>query len=142
MRTLTVRIAAFAALLAVCAAGSAWGQTPAPQAAAGGAQTICGNPVPPPINLPPAGSGPVVYLLAPCFQAQGNVSTVEPQTYLYYIQVKPSSPSQGTWVPYTEATEKTIQDDFRRLWGTGFLDNLWIDAKDYTFPNEIGRAHV
>ncbi|MGC4080701.1 MAG: hypothetical protein QM736_00915 [Vicinamibacterales bacterium] len=62
--------------------------------------TICGQPVPPPRALPPAGSGPVVYLIAPCFEAQGNTSLVDLQTYLYYIQTKASQPSQGIWVPY------------------------------------------
>ena len=58
-----------------------------------------------PANLPPAGSGPVLYLIAPCFPAQGNVSTVEPQTYLYYMQLfkQPSQPSQNIWVPWNDA---------------------------------------
>ena len=68
-----------------------------------------------PANLPPAGSGPVIYLLAPCFQAQGNISTVEPQTYLYYIQLRPSQPSQNIWVPYNEATEDVMRDDFKQI---------------------------
>ena len=98
--------------------------------------TICGQQTRP-LAEPPTGSGPVVLNIAPCFEAQGNTSLVEPQTYLYYIQVKPSTPSQGNWVPYTDTTEKTINDDFHRLWATGFLDNLWIDVKDYTFPNGV-----
>src|SRR6266851_8910997 len=68
-------------------------------------QLICGTPIPPPRALPPAGSGPVVYLIAPCFEAQGGTSLIEPQTYLYYIQTKYSQPSQGTWVPYDETVE-------------------------------------
>jgi outer membrane protein insertion porin family len=132
---LTARIAIVAALSVLCA-GAASAQAPAPQAAAGGA-TICGNPVPPPVNLPPAGSGPVVYLLAPCFQAQGNVSTVEPQTYLYYMQLRPSQPSQNLWVPYNEQAEETMREDFKRLWATNFLDDLSIDVQDYTFSNGV-----
>ena len=62
---------------------------------------------------------------------------VEPPTYLYYIQLKASQPSQGIWVPYDEATEKVILEDFRRLWNTNFLDNLSIDVKDYTFSNGV-----
>ena len=73
---------------------------------------------------PPAGSGPVVYLIAPCFEAQGGTSLIDPETYLYYIQLKPSQPSQGIWTPYNEETEKIIHDDFLRLWNTNFLDNL------------------
>ena len=30
----------------------------------------------------------MVWLMAPCFEAQGNVSLVDLQTYLYYIQLK------------------------------------------------------
>jgi len=78
---------------------AAFAQAPAPGRTT---PTICGVSVPPPANLPPAGSGPVVYMLAPCFQAQGNISTVEPQTYLYYMQLRPSQPSQNIWVPYGE----------------------------------------
>ena len=60
-------------------------------------------PVPPPANLPPAGSGPGRLDHGALLQAQGNVSTVEPQTYLYYMQLRPSQPSQNIWVPYDEA---------------------------------------
>src|SRR5690242_11556781 len=76
---------------------------------------------------PPAGSGPVVLFIAPCFEAQGNASIIEAQTYVYYIQLKASRPSEGVWVPYDAASERTIIDDFHRLWNTNFLDNLWID---------------
>ena len=41
----------------------------------------------------------------------------------------------GTWVNYDDAAEKTMEDDFHRLWNTNFLDNLWIDIQDYAFPN-------
>ena len=63
----------------------------------GGRRTICGVPVPPPANLPPAGSGPVLYQIGALFPAQGNASTVEPQTYLYYMELskRVSQPSQN-----------------------------------------------
>src|ERR1043166_10202859 len=77
--------------------------------------TVCGQ-QPVPLAQPPAGSGPVVLYVAPCFEAQGNQSVIEGQTYLFYIQLKPSTPSQGNWVPYDESTEKMVEDDFRRLW--------------------------
>src|SRR5262245_46945612 len=86
----------------------------------GAPATICGQTVPPPRSLPPEGSGPVIYLIAPCFEAQGNTSLVDIQTYLYYIQLKASQPSQNIWEPYNEAAEETIRGDFRRLWGTNF----------------------
>ena len=101
------------------------------------ASTICGAPVPEPANLPPEGSGPVVYFIAPCFPAQGNVSAVEPQTYLYYMQLRPSQPSQNIWVPWDAQTQRTAVADHARLWATGFLSNLSIEAADYTFSNGV-----
>src|SRR5581483_5257114 len=125
----------------VAEAGEAGGQqppapAPAPDAPAN-PTTICGQPIPPPSTLPPAGSGPVIYLIAPCWAAQGNVTLVEPATYLYYINLKPSQPSQNLWVPYDEAAEKRIIDDFHQLWNTNFLDNLWVEVKDYRFANGV-----
>ena len=65
---------------------------------------------------------------------------IEPATYLFYIQLKQSRPSEGVWMPYDEAAEKTAIDDFHRLWNTNFLDNLFIDVTDYKFPNgTIGK---
>src|SRR6185295_7866736 len=118
------------------------------QAAAGAAQgqpamppvTVCGTETAPRAQ-PPAGTGPVVLFIAPCFEAQANASVIEPQTYLYYIQLKQSRPSEGVWLPYDETSEKMIIDDFHRLWNTNFLDNLWIDTSDYKFPNgTIGKV--
>lgn len=101
------------------------------------AQTLCGQPVPPPANLPPADSPPVIYQIAPCFAKQGNVSVIEPQTYLYYIQTRPSQPSQHLWVPYDERAQEQLVQDFRRLWATSFLDDLTIEATDYIFANGV-----
>ncbi len=118
----------------------AWAQpvTAAPAATTAPApNTICGQPVPPPRALPPASSGPVIYQIAPCFESQGNISLVDIQTYLYYIQLKPSRPSEGVWVPYDNTSEQTILADFRRLWGTNFLDNISIDVRDYAFSNGV-----
>src|SRR6185503_19674742 len=60
------------------------GQTPLPTPTqTAGQVTLCGQPVPPPARLPPAGSGLVILNIAPCFEKQGGTSAVEPQTYLY-----------------------------------------------------------
>jgi outer membrane protein insertion porin family len=99
--------------------------------------TVCGQPVPAPTRLPEPGSGPVVYLIAPCFEKQGGASVIEPQTYLYYIQLRPSRPSADVWVPYTDGTERVILDDFKRLWATNFLDDLSVEVNDYVFPNGV-----
>ncbi|MGE0449997.1 MAG: BamA/TamA family outer membrane protein [Vicinamibacterales bacterium] len=106
-------------------------QTPAASA------TICGQTVAAPRTLPPAGSGPVVWLIAPCFLAQGNTSLVDYETYLYYIQLRASRPSEGVWVPFTEETEDLIREDFKRLWATNFLDNLSIETDDFVFANGV-----
>jgi outer membrane protein insertion porin family len=101
--------------------------------------TVCGQETAP-LAQPPAGTAPVVLFIAPCFEAQGNQSVIEPQTYVYYIQLKQSTPSRGQWVPYDDGSEKILHDDFRRLWNTNFLDNLWIEVTDYNFPNgAIGK---
>jgi len=97
----------------------------------------CGQQIPAPAKLPPAGSGPVVYLVGVCFPAQGGVSVIEPNTYLFYIQQKPSMPSQDVWMPYDPGAQETILGDFKRLWGTNFLDNLSIEVTDYPFANGV-----
>jgi len=105
--------------------------------------TVCGQQVAGPRAQPPAGSGPVVLFIAPCFEAQGGSSVIEPQTYVYYIQLKTSQPSQGIWIPYDESSEKIIHDDFQRLLSTNFLDNLSIETSDYKFPNgTVGKIVV
>ena len=103
----------------------------------GPAARSCGSTVPPPVSQPPANSGPVVYLILPCFEAQGNVTLVDTETYVYYIRLQTSRPSQGVWVPWNEDAEKAVREDFLRLWGTGFLDDLKIEVTDYTFANGV-----
>ena len=65
-----------------------------------------------------------------CFEKQGGASMIEPETYLYYLQVKPSEPSRDRWIPYDAEAERVILGDFRRLWATNFLDDLAIDIRD------------
>ncbi|MGE0392793.1 MAG: outer membrane protein assembly factor [Vicinamibacterales bacterium] len=128
------RVVLGALLGALVPAVSAAAQTPDGPAAA---PRICGVPVPPPAKLPPEGSGPVIYFIAPCFEKQGNVSAVEPQTYLYYIHTKPSLPSQDVWQPWDDTAIQSIQDDFKRLWATSFLEDLSIETQDYLFTNGV-----
>jgi outer membrane protein insertion porin family len=106
-------------------------------AASANPTTFCGQSIPTPKTLPPENSGPVVFLYGPCFEAQGGVTLIDPLTYIYYMQLKASQPSQGIWVPYTDETEKIILEDFRRLMGTPFIDNLSIDVQDYVFSNGV-----
>ncbi len=62
---------------------------------------------------------------------------IEPETYLHYIQTTVSRPSQGEWIAYNEAVRESILEDFKRLWATGFLDDLTIETSDYTFANGV-----
>src|SRR5437763_1294621 len=103
MRFQFLRLLAFVLLGALLSLPAA-AQAPPPAPASAGA-TVCGVQVPPPSNLPPANSGPVLWQIFPgCFEAQGNVSLIDPQTYLYYIELKNkvSKPSENIWVPYTD----------------------------------------
>jgi outer membrane protein insertion porin family len=111
--------------------------------APGAPQTICDLPIPPPAQQPAAGTPPVIFQIVPCFDRQKNISMVEPETYLHYIQTRVSRPSQHEWVPYDDAAIESIQQDFKRLWATGFLDDLTIEAIDYPFANgAVGKLIV
>ncbi|MBM3778865.1 MAG: hypothetical protein FJW23_11630, partial [Acidimicrobiia bacterium] len=125
------------ALVTALGALPASGQATNPAQDRPGTPNICGVPVGPPAQLPPADGGPVLYLFGPCFSAQGNVSAVEPQTYLYYMRLQPSLPSQGKWTPWNEQTEQVIREDFQRLWATNFLDDISIASDDYVFSNGV-----
>jgi outer membrane protein insertion porin family len=46
------------------------------------------------------------------------------------------------WVPFNEDTEKSLLDDFKRLWATGFLDSLWIEVNDVPYDNGVVGKHV
>ena len=89
------------------------------------------------MRQPDAGSGPVLAEIELAFPKQGGTSVIEPQTYLYYIQVRPSRPSAGVWVPWNDETEKTVLEDFKRLWATNFLDDLSIRVDDRPYPNGV-----
>jgi hypothetical protein len=104
--SISLRPLAVAALALIAAPLAAQEQSAAPAALP--PANVCGQQVSPAAQ-PAPGSAPVVLFIAPCFEAQGNQSVIEPQTYLYYIQQKFSTPSRNQWVPYNEASEKTIQ---------------------------------
>lgn len=116
-------------------------QTPAPttQAPAGQVPAVPAAQVP--AILPPAGSETMVRSIELRFHPV-NESLVEPQTYLYYIQTQASRPRDGVWVPYTEASEKVLLDDFKRLWATNFLDNLWVETLDDPYTNGVPGKRI
>ncbi|MGE0362027.1 MAG: outer membrane protein assembly factor BamA [Vicinamibacterales bacterium] len=95
----------------------------------------------PAVRMPPAGSSPVIRFIQLRFHPVDE-SLIDPQTYLYYIQTQPSRSSDGVWVPYDEAAEARLRDDFRRLWGTNFLDNLWVEVLDEPYDNGVVGKRV
>ena len=117
-------------------------QPPSPQAPATPATTpaVTRCPSPPGVG-PPANSGPLLCVIELRFEPV-NESLIEPQTYLYYIQTQSSRASDGVWSPYNEQTEQSLVEDFRRLWGTNFLDNLRIEVRDARYDNGIAGKHV
>jgi outer membrane protein insertion porin family len=118
----------FPVLLAVLVAGAVPAAAEQAAPAAPAAQ--------PAARMPAPGSGPVIRFLQLRFHPVDE-SLIDPQTYLYYIQTQPSRSSDGVWVPYDEAAEAKLRDDFRRLWGTNFLDNLWIEVLDEPYENGV-----
>jgi outer membrane protein insertion porin family len=91
---------------------------------------------------PPSGSPTLLRAIEVRFSTQGNVSVIDPQTYVYYIQTQTSRPSAGVWIPYTEATEQTLLSDYKRLWGTSFLDNLTLTVEDRPYSNGVAAKYV
>ncbi|MGH9200765.1 MAG: outer membrane protein assembly factor BamA, partial [Vicinamibacterales bacterium] len=94
-----------------------------------------------PVRMPPAGSPTVIRSTELRFHPV-NESLIEPQTYLYYIQTPFTRPADGVWVPYTDAIERSLLDDFKRLWATNFLDNLWIETVDDQFDNGVQAKRI
>ncbi|MBM40486.1 MAG: outer membrane protein assembly factor BamA [Acidobacteria bacterium] len=89
--------------------------------------------------LPPADSGPVFVGIELALPTQGNVASVDPQTYLYYMEIDEyvSSPSEQRWTPYDASIEQRLLEDFDRLWETGFLTDLAIEVVDTPFANGV-----
>ena len=128
-------------------------QTPAPASPAPAAATqtpvapqpgvlnlpavLCGQQVPSPASPPPAGSGPIFYGYMLCFEKQGGSPVIDANTYVYYIQARPSNSRENRWTPYDEALEETLVGDFRRLWATNFLDDLAVDVRDVRYSNGV-----
>jgi outer membrane protein insertion porin family len=105
-------------------------------------RTVCGNELGSPASPPPAAAA-FLWIVELCFPTQGNVSSVESETYNYYIKLAGlvSRPSQGVWNAWDEKTEQQALADFKTLmFNTTFLEDLRIEVNDYTFPNgAIGK---
>src|SRR6476659_1997097 len=96
-----VALLVFAAFTAV----PAFAQAPAVQAPPAGQvqdlpATVCNQTVPAPATLPPTGSPTVLTAVMLCFEKQGGYSVIEPNTYVYYIQLHGSRPSMNEWLRY------------------------------------------
>jgi outer membrane protein insertion porin family len=130
---------AFALAVLLAAPTIVEAQTPAAPPPAAAPQA----PAAPAAAQPPAGSPALFRTLQIVFEPI-NESLIEPQTYLYYIQSQNliSRPSAGVWQPFTEQTEQTLLEDFKRLWATNFLDNLWIEVRDQPWENGVAGKHV
>lgn len=118
--------------------------TPAEQVVRSVADAEGCQPIPPASATaqPPAGSDAVLRAVELCFPMQGNVSSIEFETYLYYVKTRGSRPSQNAWVPWTPAVETELVEDFRRLWATNFLDDLAVEVVDTTYPNGVAGKYV
>jgi hypothetical protein len=134
--TETVRLlwAGLAACL-LLTSGPAWAQSPqlAPPPATEPIEP-CGDPE----RLPPANSPPLVK----CVELRAhpvNETMVPLETYQYYIRMPLTRPSQNQWAPFNETA---VLSDFKGLWGTGFLDNLWVEVIDEPYANGIAAKHV
>lgn len=89
-------------------------------------------------SLPPL-SSPPLYRCAEIVLHPVNESMLEPLTYGRQLRTPWSRPSEPYWAPYDEGG---IRDDFRRLWDTGFLDNLWVEVIDEPYRNGVSGKHV
>ena len=98
-----------------------------------------------PSPLPPPDSPTLFTTLQIVAPTQGDVLSVEGETYLYYMEIDAyvSQPSQGRWTPYDETIEQVLLGDFERLWDTGFLTDLTIEIVDDPYPNGVqGRRAI
>ena len=138
MRTAVMR----ARLSAMLVGGMCAGLVPVSAVAGEAELAVVGEQVP--AALPPADSPTLLNLVELRFPTQGMVSSVEQQTYLFYMDIDEhlTLPSQGIWTPFDETLERMLLSDFRSLWDTGFLTDLSIEIIDAPFPNGVAGKNV
>ena len=97
-----------------------------------------------PAALPPPDSPTLFTTIQLSFPTQGNVPSVDGQTYLFYMEIDDyvSLPSQGRWTPFDETIEAVLLADFQRLWDTGFLTDLTIEILDDPYANGVAGKRV
>ena len=64
-------------------------------------------------------TSPVIVQIVPCFHRQGDISMIEPETYLHYIQTSVSRPSPQEWVPYDDTSLESIRPGLQAVVGDG-----------------------
>ncbi len=138
MRNSLTRVRLAATLAGVCLAITSGSVT------AGAAEPAVIGEQQPVAVLPPPDSPPLFRNLQLRFPTQGDVPTIEPATYLYYMEVDDqlSSSAQGLWTPYDEDLEALIIEDVKRLWATDFLTDIAIEVVDEPYPNGVMGKRV
>src|SRR5688572_32849095 len=61
-----------------------------------------------------------------------NNQFLQKETFLFYISTKPGD----------RYDERRLKEDFRRLWDTGFVDDLFIDVRDSPTGSKIVTFRV
>ncbi len=95
-------------------------------------------------NLPPANSPPLyrcaqIMIHGPNDPVTEVPSMIDPLTYASQLAGGWSIPSQKHWMPYDESV---IQNDFWKLWRTGFLENLWVERIEEPYANGVMGYHI
>ena len=93
-----------------------------------------------PPTLPPAGSGPVIYLIAPCFPAQGNVLDRRDRDLpvLHQAPAQPAVAGQSGCRTTTRPSRRCSPTS-SALWATSFLDDLSIEVDRLHLPQRRHR---
>lgn len=99
--------------------------------------TVCGRSIELPQVLPPAGSGPVVLMAVPCISPFSDRAASIPQAYRRYVELQPSRPLDGVWIPFDDSAKRMMEADYRRLWDSGRISDLGIEVLDYQFSNGV-----
>lgn len=91
------------------------------------------------VELPPPDAPTLFATIELRFPTQGNVPSVDPETYLYYMQSDElRSDGLPQWTPFDETIERVLLEDFDRLWDTGLLSDLAIEIIDAPYANGVG----
>ncbi len=88
---------------------------------------------------PPSSSPPVVCAVDVVFPSAPAGSSIPAETYLYYIDTAADGRSQGDEAVFDP---HVVADDVKRLWDTGFIDDVSVDVSDASCHNRVGKRVV